>query len=129
MPISRRELLGSCTMWAALAAMPAALKATALAGTKPTVPLSEAVWTSLLGSTFQVKSGSTVQTLTLVSVEDYPAPNPASQLTSFSLRFYGGVKQLKQGTYTFQNATIGKVSLFMVPGNNPLFYEAIFNLL
>ncbi|MGA8213807.1 MAG: hypothetical protein WB799_09440 [Candidatus Sulfotelmatobacter sp.] len=132
-------------MLAALAAMPAALHVSALAEVKPdSIPLSKDVWTSLQGAAFEVTSGSTRQMLTLVEVEDFPEsaqPEPGSfavgpakrrptpPLTAFSLRFYGGLKQLKQGTYSFENEKTGKFSLFIVPGKNPFFYHAVFNRL
>jgi hypothetical protein len=145
MAVSRRELLGGCTMLAALAAMPAALKVTALAQTKSdTLPVSKEVWTSLQGEAFEVTSSSTRQMLTLMEVEDMEAPAAASPArfaagrakvpltpaaTTFSLRFYGGVKRLKQGTYMFENEKTGKFRLFIVPGKNPLYYHAIINRL
>ena len=145
MAVSRRELLGGCTILAAFAAMPAALKVTALAQTKSdTLPVSKEVWTSLQGEAFEVTSSSTRQMLTLMEVEDLDEPAAANPgrlaagrakvpltlaATSFSLRFYGGVKKLKQGTYTFENEKTGKFSLFIVPGKNPLYYYAIINRL
>jgi hypothetical protein len=145
MAVSRRELLGGCTILAALAAMPAALKVIALAQTKPdTLPVSKEVWTSLQGAAFEVKSSSTRQMLTLVEVEDMAEPAAANPgrfaagrervpltptATNFSLRFYGGVKKLKQGTYTFENEKTGKFPLFIVPGKDPLYYHAIINRL
>jgi hypothetical protein len=144
MGITRRKLLGQCSMWAALAAMPAGLSVSANAGTKAAYPVSKDLFTSLEGSTFEVTSGSTHQTLTLVSVDDIPAPIPpdparfdvqpprgaqAVSTTAFSLRFYGGTRNLKQGTYKFQNSATGSFNLFIVPGTNPQFYIAIFNRL
>lgn len=145
MAVSRRELLGGCTMLAALAAIPAALKVTALAQTQSdTLPVSKEVWTSLQGEAFEVTSSSTHQMLTLMEVEDMAEPAAASPArlaagrakaaltptaTNFSLRFYGGVKQLKQGTYAFASEKTGKFRLFIVPGKNPLNYDAIINRL
>jgi uncharacterized protein DUF6916 len=91
----------------------------------------------------QVTSHTTRQVLTLVSVEDIPEPTPPDttlfavqptesaptpKVTAFSLRFYGGIKQLKQGTYTLQNERTGEFRLFIVPsGDGQLFCTAIFN--
>ncbi len=103
------------------------------------------MFASLKGSSFEVTSGSTRQALTLVSVDDIPegvppdrtsfdvAPPksaPTRKLTTFSLLFYGGVKRLKQGTYSFQHESTGQFNLFIVPtGGKQLFYTAIFNRL
>lgn len=134
MGISRRRLLGGCTLWAAVAAMPTALRVAALAQPKSGLPLTKELWTALQGSAFDVTSGTNHQTLTLVAVEDAPAPPQSGagstpQLTAFTLRFYGGVKQLKQGTYSFKGDKTGGFSLFIVPGNDPLFYDAVINRL
>jgi len=117
-------MLGRGSMLAALAVMPAGLSAIAGAKTvAPSARLTKDTFASLLGSSFQVTSHSTRQWLTLVSVEDLP-PNPP--VTGFSLRFYGGSKELVQGTYTLHNETTGKFSLFIVPaGDGQLFYTAI----
>ena len=144
MAITRRELLGCSSMLVALAAIPAGLSVIADAKTLvPSAPFSKDTFAALEGSNFQVTSHSTRQVLTLVSVEDIPEPAPPDfarfavqppksaptpKLTAFSLRFYGGVKQLKQGTYTFQHEKIGEFRLFIVPsGDGQLFYTAIFN--
>lgn len=133
-------------MWAALAAMPSTLSVMAAAQTKAaSSPLSKDMFASLKGSSFQVTSGSSRQALTLVSVDDIPEPAlpytasfavppppsaPTPKLTAFSLRFYGGIKKLKQGTYSFHHEKTGQFSLFIVPsGNGQLFYTAIFNRL
>ena len=128
MSITRRELLGRCSMWAAVAAMPASLAAVANAKAK-TPPLTESMFTSLMGSTFTIGSGSNQQTLTLVAVDDIPPRTPPTSPTAstFTLRFYGGTKNLKQGTYKFDNATMGSFKMFIVPGSNPQFYNATFN--
>lgn len=144
MAITRREVLGGCSVLAALAAMPTALSLGAYAETRAaSTPLSKDTFMPLKGSSFQVTSGSSRQSLTLVSVDDMPEPAPLDtarfavqppksaptpKLTTFSLRFYGGIKKLKQGTYTFQHEKIGEFRLFIVPsGDGQLFYTAIFN--
>jgi hypothetical protein len=146
MAITRRELLGRCSMWAALAAMPSALSVMADAEMTATpAALSKDMFASLKGSSFEVTSGSTRQALTLVSVDDISEPvppdhtsfdvappksAPTRKLTTFSLRFYGGVKRLKQGTYSFQHESTGQFNLFIVPtGGKQFFYTAIFNRL
>jgi len=146
MELTRRELLGRCSMLAALAAMPAAPSLSAYAEMRnPSNPLSKDTFMALKGSSFQVTSGSDRQWMTLISVDDIPEPAPPDfarfavqpkksaptpKLTTFSLRFYGGIKKLKQGTYTFQHEKIGEFRLFIVPsGDRQLFYTAIFNRL
>jgi hypothetical protein len=133
-------------MMAALAAIPGAISVIAAAETVATsAPLTKDTFVALRGSSFQIASGSTRQVLTLVSVEDIPEPvppdttlfavqpptsAPTPKLTAFSLRFQGGVKQLKQGTYTFQHERTGPFRLFTVPSQDgQLFYTAIFNRL
>lgn len=156
MLITRRKLLESSGMLAALATIPAALQFEANAATAParsngaagkTVASSfnKEMLSSLQGSNFQVTAkGVTPQWLTLVSVDDLDAPQPANtaafavqaparnrvapRTASFSARFYGGLTQLQQGTYTFENEKTGKFSLFIVPARSR-FYLAIFNLL
>lgn len=96
---------------------------------------------SAIGSSFEVSSENVQPVwVQLVSVNDLPAlapvntasmavppPKHSTRPTSgFVLNFSGGpAENLAQGTYTFQNSTLGKFSLFIVP-TGPEQYVAFF---
>ncbi len=145
MGMTRREMLGLGGLLATAAAMPAAVMGAA--GPSPLHPISGVTLTrtlfeSLKGASFQVTTGSTRQYLTLTAVEDLEtapaaatlAKNPplnvtqAPQPDAYRVRFYGGTKLLRQGTYPFQNPRTGAFSVFIVPsGDGQMNYTAIFN--
>lgn len=89
-------------------------------------------------STFTVRSGTSSPTfLTLVAVNDLTPPVytkgipfnrklAASQtpLVTFTLKFLGTGDTLDQGTYDLEHSTLGKFSLFVVPGE-PSMYTAV----
>lgn len=101
-------------------------------------------FSSAVGSSFEVTSESLSQPvwLRLLAVDDPPAITPVNTAsmavpppkhakskttTGFVLSFSGGpTENLAQGTYTFQSSSLGKFSLFIVPGG-PQQYSAVFN--
>ena len=139
MPLSRRHMLRLSQAWLAAAALPLRV----FADENPTrfSALSKARFTSLLGTTFTANSSSMKPTwLVLQFVDDmnsglvggspavaalsrHPAP-PATE--TFLLRFSGVGETLTQGTYEFEQASLGRVQLFIVPSGHAT-YAAVFN--
>jgi hypothetical protein len=152
MSVSRRQFLHNSAL-AAIGCAAAPLfgashskhAATPLAGS--TTPMHAApgrqAFTGVVGASFEVTSPSLEQPvwLRLLSVDDQPKLAPVSTTsmavpppkhtsrptTGFVLSFNGGpVDGLPQGTYTFQNSSLGQFALFIVPGG-PQLYTAVFN--
>jgi hypothetical protein len=112
--------------------------------------LSGASWQEfqpLIGESFAISNASqSLGTLTLLSVNvptlasaetkaqfSGHAPRLPLQLkTNFTLQFQGSGGLLAQGTYTFENSSIGSFALFIVPsgpGSTPPTYTAVFSFL
>lgn len=68
-------------------------------------------------------------TLVLTAVEDGPASASAASavaLDNFSLEFSSAGESMAQGTYQFKQATLGTISLFIVPSGS-FTYMAVIN--
>jgi len=128
MPNSRRKFLKAGVLAAAFAAFP--LK-TALGqdwknrdgnpgdGSNPSLqnkdPLAtytKAAFVSYLNSVFQLSNGFSVIEVTLLKVDDMPAPKGGE---CFSLLFRGGSRALRQDTYTLIHPSLGSFQLLLVP--------------
>jgi hypothetical protein len=137
---TRRRFLGTCSTLAVTAAMgPTA----ALAGTAPNQRLlkeiSYASFAALLHREFIVRRekqflGALVLTEARKLTEKFPArtKSPDAGNEKFTLLFSGPHRRpLAQGTYTFEQAELGRFDMFIAPvgsGNeSQLYYEATFN--
>lgn len=146
MGITRRGLLGGAGMLAALTALPGAAFAAeraiaAVAPSATSTKFSKEQFVALQGSVFEVLA-HVPQSLTLLSVDDIPAP-PAPNLASFAvmpkslapdrnvvafaLHFRGGSTRLASGNWLVKNDTLGEFRMFLVPSRDgQLLYTAIF---
>ena len=128
MPNSRRKFLKAGVLAAVFAAVP--LK-TALGqdwknrdgnpgdGSNPSLqnkdPLAtytKAAFVSYLNSVFQLSNGFSVIEVTLLKVDDMPAPKGGE---CFTLLFRGGSRALRQDTYTLVHPSLGSFKLLLVP--------------
>src|SRR2546425_279751 len=78
-------------------------------------PLSnygKATFKSYLNSVFQLRGVAGVVEVTLLKVDDMPAPKGGE---CFSLLFRGGNQALRQDTYTLVHPSLGTFQLFLVP--------------
>jgi hypothetical protein len=150
---SRRSVLKMGVLTAASAALPVGMLAKS-AAQKPAAPatstqtsaydalstLTAADFKPFVGVIFTVQSQASTVRLTLAEVQNPPTlssgsttvatkPDPRSQ--TFALRFKGGsAPVLPQGTYTFQNKSIGDFAMFIVPSQanaNPMYYTGQVN--
>jgi hypothetical protein len=140
MAVSRRHLLRLGQACLAASAMPLkALTNDTISG-DPLLSMKWQEWMPLLGSSFntQTASGKSVW-LTLGGVQDM-TPNVSGStrisalwrseplIQTFSLKFTGVGEELPQDTYQFENATLGRISLFIVPGGSKNYTAIISHL-
>jgi hypothetical protein len=150
---SRRSLLKMGVLTAASAALPVGMLAKS-ANQTPAAPvtapaanaydalstLTAADFKPFVGSTFTVQSQASTVRLTLAEVQNPPtlsagAPAPTGKADprsqTFALRFKSSSgPALSQGTYTFQNKSIGNFAMFIVPSQakaNPMYYTGQVN--
>ena len=128
MPNSRRKFLKAGVLAAAFAAFP--LKTTlgqdwknrdgnpgdgsnpSLQNKDPLATYTKAAFVSYLNSVFQLSNGFSVIEVTLLKVDDMPAPKGGE---CFSLLFRGGSRALRQDTYTLIHPSLGSFQLLLVP--------------
>src|SRR5216684_4246971 len=120
MPNSRRKFLKAGVLAAVFAAVP--LKTAlgqdwknrdgnpgdgtspALQNNDPLASYTKAAFLSYLNSVFQLDTGFNVVAVTLLKVDDMPAPKGGE---CFSLLFRGGSLALRQDTYTLVHPSLG----------------------
>jgi hypothetical protein len=140
---TRRKFLLNCSTVALTASMtPASIFARpAHFKEVPQDQVSFANFSKNLNSVFQVETDAgTIVRLQLVEVKPLPVPpalplaRPAEDANNekFSLLFRGLLKQpLEQGSHWFEQPSIGRFPVFIVPigsmKTTAIFYEAIFN--
>ena len=79
----------------------------------PLASYTKAAFVSYLNSIFQLRTGFSVIAVTLLKVDDMPAPKGGE---CFSLLFRGGGgPALSQNTYTVDHPSLGTFQLFLVP--------------
>ena len=128
MPNSRRKFLKAGVLAAVFAAFP--LKTAlgqdwknrdgnpgdgtspALQNNDPLASYTKAAFLSYLNSVFQLDTGFNVVAVTLLKVDDMPAPKGGE---CFSLLFRGGSRALRQDTYTLVHPSLGSFKLLLVP--------------
>jgi hypothetical protein len=96
-----------------------------------TEKLSLADFAPRVGEVFSlVREGAEPVPLELIETRDLTLPGAAGW-TAFGLYFRGAREEmLAQATYTFENAALGRVQIFIVPigvDTDGYRYEAIFN--
>jgi hypothetical protein len=113
-------------------------------GVRPHLRVSRSAFENLIGSSFKVtdKSGNSVW-LRLIAVSELPEIAPmnvglmsvapkhsfsAPTTSGYILNLSAGGTSLTQDTYTFENASMGRFPMFIVPAG-PGQYTALFNLL
>lgn len=149
MPVSRRRFLQNsalaalgCAAGPIFAGKAQSKPSTADPATSMIAAPGRLQFESAIGASFEVSSDNVQPVwLRLLSVNDLPTLTPVNTAsmavpppkhstkttTGFLLNFSGGpAENLAQGTYTFQNSTLGKFSLFIVP-DGPQQYMAVFN--
>jgi hypothetical protein len=94
----------------------------------------------LIGSSFNAQTPSgKFAWLTLGGVDDMtPNLSGATRISplwrteplvqTFSLKFYGAGEELPQGTYDFEHTTLGRIPLFIVPGERQNYTAIISHL-
>jgi hypothetical protein len=134
---TRRKFIRDCSWVAALSTL---VPATVL-GENPVVrpPLSDppglAQFVRQLNTPFAVQMGSTTERLLLVKASTFFARRESAEGAGnerFSLLFCGpATSPLKQNTYWFEHAQMGRLSIFVVPVGRPngthCHYEAVFD--
>jgi hypothetical protein len=124
MQISRRHVLHLGQAWLAGTAFSGSMFAgDSSAGSTP--PMSRQTFNAVLGTTFTANANSLTPTwLTLATIEDLSGSQMTTQTIStaittqaFALHFTMTGAALSQETYEFDHLTLGKISLFVVPGN------------
>ncbi|HYX30192.1 MAG TPA: hypothetical protein VE863_16740 [Pyrinomonadaceae bacterium] len=128
MSISRRKFVKAGVLAATFAALPARgvmgqsfKERDGDPGETPTVqstPLpnySKATFVSYLNSIFQLHTVAGIVEVTLVSVDDMPAPKGGE---CFTLLFRGGSQAQKQDTYTLVHPSLGTFQLMLVPAGS-----------
>jgi hypothetical protein len=135
MALSRRHLMRIGQAWIAAAALPRAVYGSEVALNLG--QLSRKSFQSVLGSTFTANGTSLTPTwLVLQSIDDVTSSDSSRRVQtalsaappateSFILRFSGVGAPLKQGSYEFQNSSLGTIKIFIVPGDRG--YSAVFN--
>lgn len=152
MPISRRKFIGTGTMVVLTAGLPLKAAAEQLQGQSSLVSSAKSsrnignssdldlqTFRRCLETEFRITAdNSSVVPAKLVKVHDLKAEpaKHAGQITSkecFSAVFLApAAARLRQGTYEVEQSSIGKFSLFIVPGSSSAkgsYYEAAFNRL
>jgi len=82
----------------------------------PLASYTKAAFVSYLNSIFQLRTGFSVIAVTLLKVDDMPAPRGGE---CFSLLFRGGGgPALPQNTYTVDHPSLGTFQLFLVPAGS-----------
>jgi len=76
---------------------------------------SKATFKSYLNSIFQLHTVAGIVAVTLLQVDDMPAPKGGE---CFSLFFRGGSRALPQNTYTITHASLGTFALLLVPSGS-----------
>ena len=79
----------------------------------PLANYSKATFITYLNSIFQLHTVTGIVEVTLVSVDDMPAPKGGE---CFMLTFRGGSGPQRQDTYTLVHSSLGTFQLFLVPG-------------
>lgn len=91
------------------------------------IALSREGFSALVNASFAVHRDATARDwFTLLSVKDTsPKPSPSSlALDTFLLQFSSSGEALSQGTYVFENSSVGQLPLFIVP-SGPSTYTAV----
>jgi hypothetical protein len=127
--LSRRELMGLGAAFVATSAMP-------LVGAQNKDQLLSATakdFLSHLGSVFTVNGDSMRPSwLALTLVRDSSSPSLRANLPkieTFTLHFDGTGEPLSQGTWELQHEVLGRISLFLVPGDLSRYTAVISHLL
>ncbi len=125
MSISRRKFVKAGVLAAAFAALPARTilgqsfkerdgdpHEIPVVQTTPLPNYTKATFVSYLNSIFQLHTVDGIIEVTLLSVDDMPAPKGGE---CFTLLFRGGGTAHKQDTYTLVHPALGTVQLMLVP--------------
>lgn len=92
--------------------------------------MSRETFNSVLRSTFITENAERISVpLVLTAVQDATAavvPGAAVSLDTFTLEFSSAGQDLPQGTYRFRQATLGTITLFIVPSGSHT-YMAVIN--
>ena len=73
---------------------------------------TKATFISYLNSVFELHTTTDVVAITLLQVDDMPAPQGGE---CFSLLFRGGSRELRQDSYTLKHPSLGTFQLLLVP--------------
>jgi hypothetical protein len=96
----------------------------------PLAGFSKSAFASYVNSIFQIQATEGSVDVSLVRVDDLPAPTGGE---CFSLVFRGGSEPLKQDTYAIEHSALGNFQLLLVPGgtseNGACEYTATINRL
>src|SRR5205823_8717027 len=76
---------------------------------------SKASFTSYLNSVFQLQTSIVVVAVTLMKIDDMPAPKGGE---CFTLLFRGGSRSLPQATYMITHPSLGTFALLLVPSGS-----------
>src|SRR2546421_3567155 len=76
---------------------------------------SKASFTSYLNSIFQLQTSIGIVAVTLMKIDDMPAPKGGE---CFTLQFRGGSRALRQGTYMITHPSLGTFALLLVPSGS-----------
>ncbi len=81
----------------------------------PLANYSKASFTSYLNSIFQLQTSIGVVAVTLMKIDDMPAPKGGE---CFTLQFRGGSRSLPQATYMITHPSLGTFALLLVPSGS-----------
>jgi hypothetical protein len=140
MTVSRRHLLSLGQAYIAASAMRLKVLAAQTSSGDPLLSMTWQSWMRLIGSNFNAQTASGKYAwLTLGGVDDMtPNVSGATRISpmwrteplvqTFSLKFNGAGEELGQGTYDFEHTTLGRIRLFIVPGERQNYTAIISHL-